>query len=78
MRSARSNARRTAFGTKTGPKGLATQVPRRDNLANRLIKGSAGVSMKFGMKQNAKLWADAAKVKLGDPQRHNPKATGKQ
>jgi hypothetical protein len=34
--------------------------------------------MKFGMKQNAKLWADAAKVKLGDPQRHNPKATVKQ
>ena len=26
-------------------------------------------------KQNAKLWADAAKVTLGDPQRHNPKAT---
>ena len=26
-------------------------------------------------KQNARLWADAAKVTLGDPQRHNPKAT---
>ena len=25
-------------------------------------------------KQNAKLWADAAKVTLADPQRHNPKA----
>ena len=26
-------------------------------------------------KQNAKLWADAAKVTLSDPLRHNPKAT---
>ena len=25
-------------------------------------------------KQNAKLWADAAKVTLSDPLRHNPKA----
>jgi hypothetical protein len=29
-------------------------------------------------KQNAKLWADAAKVTLSDPLRHNPKATLKQ
>src|SRR2546425_260219 len=29
-------------------------------------------------KQNAKLWADAAKVTLSDPLRHNPKATVKQ
>ena len=28
-------------------------------------------------KQNAKLWADAAKVTLSDPQRHNPKASVK-
>jgi hypothetical protein len=28
-------------------------------------------------KQNAKLWADAAKVTLSDPLRHNPKATVK-
>ena len=28
-------------------------------------------------KQNAKLWADAAKVTLSDPLRHNPKATAK-
>ena len=28
-------------------------------------------------KQNAKLWADAAKVTLGDPLRHNPNATAK-
>ena len=26
-------------------------------------------------KQNAKLWADAAKVTLSDPMRHNPKAS---
>jgi hypothetical protein len=26
-------------------------------------------------KQNAKLWAEAAKVTLSDPLRHNPKAT---
>jgi len=26
-------------------------------------------------KQNAKLWADAAKVTLSDPLRHNPKAS---
>jgi len=29
-------------------------------------------------KQNAKLWADAAKVTLSDPLRHNPKASVKQ
>ena len=29
-------------------------------------------------KQNAKLWADAAKVTLNDPLRHNPKASAKQ
>jgi hypothetical protein len=29
-------------------------------------------------KQNAKLWADAAKVTLSDPERHIPKATVKQ
>jgi hypothetical protein len=29
-------------------------------------------------KQNAKLWADAAKVTLGDPERHAPKASLKQ
>jgi hypothetical protein len=29
-------------------------------------------------KQNAKLWADAAKVTLGDPLRHDPKAGVKQ
>ena len=28
-------------------------------------------------KQNAKLWAEAAKVTLSDPQRHNPKASVK-
>ena len=28
-------------------------------------------------KQNAKLWADAAKVTLSDPLRHNPKASVK-
>ena len=28
-------------------------------------------------KQNARLWADAAKVTLSDPQRHNPKASVK-
>ncbi|HEY5126208.1 MAG TPA: hypothetical protein VIJ35_02740, partial [Bradyrhizobium sp.] len=29
-------------------------------------------------RQNARLWADAAKVTLSDPTRHNPKATVKQ
>jgi hypothetical protein len=29
-------------------------------------------------KQNARLWADAAKVTLSDPLRHNPKASVKQ
>jgi hypothetical protein len=29
-------------------------------------------------KQNAKLWVDAARATLGDPHRHNPKATVKQ
>jgi hypothetical protein len=29
-------------------------------------------------KQNAKLWADAAKVTLGDTERHAPKASLKQ
>ena len=29
-------------------------------------------------KQNAKLWADAAKVTLSDPERHTPKASLKQ
>ena len=28
-------------------------------------------------KQNAKLWAEAAKVTLSDPLRHNPKASAK-
>jgi hypothetical protein len=29
-------------------------------------------------KQNAKLWADAARVTLSDPERHTPKTTVKQ
>src|SRR4029077_14600799 len=29
-------------------------------------------------KQNARLWADAAKVTLSDPKRHNPKASAEQ
>jgi hypothetical protein len=28
--------------------------------------------------ENARLWADAARVTPGDPRRHNPKATVKQ
>ena len=58
---------------------LAMPFARRDNfqeaLGRKIAEEGSGTERQ---RQNAKLWADAAKVTLADSERHTPKATVKQ